>query len=630
MPSYIVLAIVGLCVTYAVHTYQCSARNLAAAKASGLPYIKTPVYAFNRLWLLTHPLWIKVLRQLPHDWVDPWLSFTKPDFAWEKLYDPFEKFGCDCFLIVSPGGNTLVVADPEAISQITRRRDDFPKPVHFYSGIDQFGKNVVSAEGGYWRHHRKITSPPFNERNNHMVWEESLAQGQSMMSGWLSPNDTATGPLKDIAAQAMRLSLHVISCSGFGVRLQWPHEQAESDIPEGHSLSYKDALSTLLENLIVVMLTPKWFLRNSPFKLQKVAHTSYVEWGKYMKEMYTEKRSEIESGESSGGMDLMGALVKGAGVTAKSSDDDSNHDPEKASETTKTQLFTEDEILGNAFVFILAGHETAANTIHFSILLLAMHWGSQMHLQDDLDAVLGDKSVSEWDYDHDMPKLFGNMCGAVMCEQLRLIPPVVGIPKSTLKGLPQGLTLGGKQITVPGGCTITLDTVALHRNPKYWPHTSREDLCEFRPERWLLDSSKSNTNTDDNTYAEEEDLDFDGPDKRPDTAASLFRPPKSAYVPFSEGHRSCLGRRFAQVEILAVLAVIFKTWSVELDVSDFMSDEEVETASEEQKREAWNKADARARDLLRNGMMTIITIQMRKDKVPMRFVKRGHERFKFG
>lgn len=101
-------------------------------------------------------------------------------------------------------------------------------------------------------------------------------------------------------------------------------------------------------------------------------------------------------------------------------------------------------------------------------------------------------------------------------------------------------------------------------------------------------------------------------------------------VPFSEGYRSCLGRRFAQVEILAVLAVVFKTWSVELDVSAYMSDEEMATASEEQKREVWNKADAYARDLLQNGMMTIITLQMRKDKVPLRFVKRGHERFKFG
>lgn len=83
------------------------------------------------------------------------------------------------------------------------------------------------------------------------------------------------------------------------------------------------------------------------------------------------------------------------------------------------------------------------------------------------------------------------------------------------------------------------------------------------------------------------------------------------------------------MEILAVLAVIFKTYSVELDVGAYMSDEEVATATEEQKREAWNKASAHARHLLLTDMMTIITIQMRKHKVPLRFVKRGHERFGF-
>ena len=78
-----------------------------------------------------------------------------------------------------------------------------------------------------------------------------------------------------------------------------------------------------------------------------------------------------------------------------------------------------------------------------------------------------------------------------------------------------------------------------------------------------------------------------------------------------------------------MLAVIFKTYSVELDVGAYMTDDEVAKASEVEKREAWGKADAYARELFR-GMMTIITIQMRKDKVPLRFVKRGNERFKFG
>ncbi|KAK3696633.1 hypothetical protein LTR37_017814 [Vermiconidia calcicola] len=556
--------------------------------------------------------------------------YMSPDFGWAKLHDTFKEFDSDMLLVVSPGANMLLVADAEATNQITTRRNDFPKPTHMYGGVDLFGKNVVSTEGSYWRHHRKITSPPFTEKNNSMVWLESLHQAQSMMTGWVGEEGKATGPLKDIAAQSMRLSLHVISRAGFGVRLEWPHEEVDRLIPEGHSLSYKTALERLLENLIVVMLTPRWILKYSPFQLHRVANEAFVEWGKYMREMYRDKRNEVKLGESREGMDLMGALVKGAGITTESLNAESNADPEKAGATSNKQLLSDEEILGNAFVFILAGHETAANTIHFSILFLAMHWSSQKRLQEDLDAILGDKPISEWDYDEDVPKLFGSMCGAVMNEELRIIPPVIGIPKSTLKGRPQGLQVNGQHVTVPEDCLITLNTAALHRNPKYWPHTSEEDLLEFRPERWLLDATKTNANTDDDTYAEEDGMNFDGPDKRPDTASNLLRPPKSSYIPFSEGYRSCLGRRFAQVEILAVLAVIFKTWSVELDVSEHLTDEELATASEEQKREAWNKADARARYLLRNGMMTIITIQMRKDKVPMRFVQRGDERFKFG
>ena len=556
-------------------------------------------------------------------------SYVKPEFLWDKLFDPFQEVGSDIFLVVTPGHNALYVADPEAVNQITSRRNDFPKPTEMYASLNIFGKNVVSTEGSIWRHQRKITSPPFTERNNHLVWVESLHQAQSMLSGWVTKDQTTSGTIWDLAAESMRLSLHVISRAGFGVRLQWPHEGADNPVPAGHTLTYKSALESLLVNIIVVMLTPKSILSRSPFKLHKVANESYVEWGKYMREMYHEKRKEVKEGETREGMDLMGALVTGAGITTEALNAD---DPQDDHKKSNKQLLTDEEILGNAFVFILAGHETAANTIHFAIMLLAMNITSQRRLQEDLDTIFGDRPISEWDYDEDVPKLFGTMCGAVMNEELRLIPPVCGIPKSTPKGQPQGLQTASGKYTVPENCHVTLDAAAIHRNPKYWPHASAEDLLEFRPERWLVDPTATATtarsHAEGNAYEEEAGLDFDGPDKRPDTAPSLFRPAKGAYIPFSDGYRSCLGRRFAQVEILAVLAVIFKTWSVELDVSMFLSDDEdLATVDEARKREAWNKADARARDLLRNGMVSIITIQMRKGKVPVRFVKRGHETF---
>ncbi|TKA22403.1 hypothetical protein B0A50_07909 [Salinomyces thailandicus] len=644
MLSYVSLLALGLAVAYAIHTYRCFQTNLTAAKQSGLKYFCTPFYNFNRFWLVTHQLWLPLLNLLPKQWTETWIDYLQPEFIWSKLYGTFENIGSDAFLIVSPGANTLYVADAEAVTQITTRRNDFPKPLGMYAILDLFGKNVVTTEGAVWRHHRKITSPPFTERNNHLVWTESLHQAQSMLTGWVGKDGQESGAVWDVAAQAMRLSLHVISRAGFGVRLQWPHEDSQTQVPEGHTLTYKDALSTLLENIIVVLLTPRWILTHSPLKLHKVANEAFVEWGKYMREMYRAKRAEVQSGESRDGMDLMGALVKGAGITTESlNDSTSSFSPEKnpngIPSSPSKQLLTDEEILGNAFVFILAGHETAANTIHFSMLFLAMHPASQRRLQTDLDAILGSKPLSAWDYDEDVPKLFGSMCGAVMNEELRLIPPVLGIPKSTPEGKPQGLTLDGKYVTVPGSCNITLNTAALHRNPKYWPHTSEQDLLTFRPERWLRDprhpqhqhpeeEQKPKPRSANEKEAEAEEQEPEGPDTRPDTSASLHRPPRGSYIPFSDGHRSCLGRRFAQIEILAVLAVIFKTYSVELDVSEYISDAELKTsASRDVKTAVWGKARAESERLLREGMGTIITVQMRRGRVPLRFVRRGEEKF---
>lgn len=141
---------------------------------------------FNRFWLVTHRLWLPFLKVLPASWKEPWIHYIVPEYIWSKKYDMFKEAGADMLLIVSPGGLDLLVADADVVGQMTTRRNDFPKPIERYAGVDIYGKNVVSTEGAYWRHHRKITSPPFTEKNNYLVWQESLHQAQSMMAGWVS------------------------------------------------------------------------------------------------------------------------------------------------------------------------------------------------------------------------------------------------------------------------------------------------------------------------------------------------------------------------------------------------------------------------------------------------------------
>lgn len=367
-----------------------------------------------------------------------------------------------------------------------------------------------------------------------------------------------------------------------------------------------------------------------PFESTRKAYESYIEWDKYMKEMYAAKKAEVLAGEEREGMDLMGALVKGAGITPETLGPPLSSEKPQAS---PNHAFSDDEILGNAFVFILAGHETTANSIHFSLLYLALHVQSQRRLQKDLDSIFQSRPISEWDYERDLPKLFGGMAGAVLNEELRLIPPVVSIPKKIAAGSPQTLLVDGKKIHLEGGTQISLVSVVTHRNPRYWPHgppsdpehpahpesNLDNDLEEFKPERWLLDpsSGKATSNGHVNVHhqvdkAETDDL---GVNTAADTAATLFHPLKGAYIPFSEGYRACLGRRFAQVEVLAVLAVIFSQYSVELAVDEYATDEEVEKMDESGQREVWGKAATLAKSLMRTGMGSIITVSYQTKSV---------------
>lgn len=334
-----------------------------------------------------------------------------------------------------------------------------------------------------------------------------------------------------------------------------------------------------------------------------------------MDEIYQTKRKQVAEGHSAAGMDLFQALIRGSGILDE-----------------KQTAIQKSDLLGNAFVLMLAGHETTANALHFSLILLAMHWQSQKHLQDDVDKIIQGRPIEEWKYEEDFPKLFSCMPAAVMNETLRIIQPVINIPKSTAPSRPQQFTMGGQQYTMPGDTTIWL-SAAIHRNPKYWgdpAHDSKSnglrDADRFRPERWLVDAKPTEAFVDIN-YDDEE---LRGPSGE-DTSSHLFKPVKGSYIPFSDGFRSCIGRRFAQVELLAAFAVFFSQYSVELAVDEWASDEEIERMLKggKERKEIWQKAADRAQHLLRTKTASIITLQLRGCSIPIRVVKRGEERFMF-
>lgn len=76
MLPFVWLAIASWIGFYSFNYYRCYARNLAAAKQSGLPYVVAPVYMFSRVWLVTHRLLLPLLKKLPTSWTDPWLQYV--------------------------------------------------------------------------------------------------------------------------------------------------------------------------------------------------------------------------------------------------------------------------------------------------------------------------------------------------------------------------------------------------------------------------------------------------------------------------------------------------------------------------------------------------------------------------
>lgn len=272
-------------------------------------------------------------------------------------------------------------------------------------------------------------------------------------------------------------------------------------------------------------------------------------------------------------------------------------------------LLTPSEITGNAFIFFFAGHETTANALHFSLLHLALYPSSQRATQASIGRIVGTKPSSGFSYTEDMPRLYNSMVGAVLNETLRLIPAIISIPKEAHG--PQSITLENRELVIPDKTFIQIDIVGVNRNEKYWPTSpsllnpnAKDDIHDFVPTRWLLKGGES---------------------KELETE-TLLTPPKGAYMTFSDGARACPGRRFAQVEVTAVLTTILQKWSVELDVG--VDDVELDSMNLAERRKVYADAVERGKAVLARCSQRGITLQMQpSDRIPVRFVRRGLEKF---
>lgn len=102
--------------------------------------------------------------------------------------------------------------------------------------------------------------------------------------------------------------------------------------------------------------------------------------------------------------------------------------------------------------------------------------------------------------------------------------------------------------------------MGLHFCSSYWG----PDVDVYDPSRWDPNNTKSflQKYNDTSTYNTTEAS--TAKEVKGSKEPVLLKPLRGAWIPFSDGIRACLGKKFAQVEFVAVLTVLLRRHRVEL------------------------------------------------------------------
>ncbi|KAH3969293.1 hypothetical protein HBI81_072260 [Parastagonospora nodorum] len=495
-----VVAYVGWCMV-------CLELNYRRASSMGIPLIRVPVDYLNVPFQVIEPHIFTIIDLLPASIVKrlpTFVPYMRRGWFFHAKANPHVRYG-PAFALVTPRTIWMQVCDSEAVHEIFTRRSDFLRPQENYKLLEVYGPCVASTDLKDWPRHRKALAAPFNESIMKFVWSESLSQAKQMVASWTTSTAAADGIIS-VAQDTRILSLNVLAATGFRRSFDFKSSSGVAASLDTAS-SYRDALATVLDNIIVLVLLPRRFLSHPlvPKSLQRVGKAA-DDFQHHMEQMLEEEMTAFEQGTQGAGS-LMTSFVRAANTH------------ETKTDGSQIQGLSIEEVYGNMFLVNFAGHDTTANTFAFSILLLATSPKVQDWLAEEICVVTPD--TEDWDYSQLFPKLL--RCRAVLLETLRLFPPILSLPRHT-NTEPQRLQIGDRTIVVPANTNTYPNVVAIQTHPQYWP-----DPLEWKPDRWVTTESGEEV---------------------------LITPPRDTFLPWSDGPQNCPGIKFAQVEFVAVLALI--------------------------------------------------------------------------
>jgi cytochrome P450 len=194
-----------------------------------------------------------------------------------------------------------------------------------------------------------------------------------------------------------------------------------------------------------------------------------------------------------------------------------------AEEGSMTDTQVRDEVV----TLFVAGHETTATSLAWSLYLLARHPDIRARVVAEADA-FGDGPIDRYE-----PERLA-LTTRVFREALRLYPPVTILPRRTLEEVEIGGTI------LPRRTVVFVSVWAQHRRADVWPEPDR-----FDPDRFLAEREAAR--------------------------------PKGSYLPFGLGPRICMGMHFALMEGPIVLATLLRRFHFEIDPTRTIVEDEFAT-----------------------------------------------------
>ena len=342
------------------------------------------------------------------------------------------------------------------------------------------GEGLLTSEGETHLQHRRMLQPAFH-RQRIAGYAASMVESADAAALRWNHGDTI-----DITAEMQRLTLAIVGRTLFD-------EDIESEAPEiGQALG--EALG--LFHFLTLPFAEK--LDRLPLPPVRRFHRAKARLDQTVYRLIAQRRAEgVDHG------DFLSMVI--------SAQDE--EDP--------AARLTDEEVRDQVMTIFLAGHETTATALIWTLYLLALNPGVEKRLEEELRDVLDGRKPELEDVDS-LP-----WTRAVLTESMRLYPPAWMIGRRAVVDT----DLGG--FAVPRDTIILMAPSVTQVDDRFFPEPAR-----FAPSRWLFE---------------------DAAELSDDTLAGTARDlPKMAYYPFGGGPRTCIGERFAWMEMTLVLAVLMQ------------------------------------------------------------------------